>query len=417
MPLLPVIVTALGGFLLFKLKFFPITRPLRTARLCLSAATEEGDPRSLLLALAGTLGVGNILGVAISIAVGGAGSVFWLLVSGLFASVIKYAEATVSVDALASGESQGGMMYVIERRLGCGSVLGKIYAAICLLLAFFMGGALQSSAAVSSLTLVTGLPPLILTLLFVTAALVFILANREKIKSLTAALVPLAAVCYVFLTLFVIFTHISELPRVISDIFREAFTLRSAGGGIAGFLLSSPIARGYSTGILSNEAGAGTSSMAHTSGGAKKPTSAGLSAMLEVFADTTVLCTLTALAILLPNSDLTAVSGGELVLSTFSSVFPLSDWLLALSVMCFALATVACWYFYGLVSWHYVLGGGEKLFLPLYAAAVALGALLDSAVSAALSDVLLLILTLLTAPVIIKSSDRIRSLSEQDGVI
>lgn len=413
MPLLPLTVTALGVFLLYKLRFFIVISPLKTAGMSLRAALS-GGARSLLLALAGTLGVGNVFGVAISISLGGAGSVFWLLVSSLFASVIKYAEALVSVDAVREGE-QGGMMLVAERRLRHGAVYGRVYALVCLFLSLVMGAAMQSSAAVISTVEVLGVPRLAVAIPFVLAALFLILASRERVKSLTAVLVPLAAVIYIAITVTVIIRYAEELPRVIDEILESAFSTRSLGGGVVGFFVSSPVSRGYSTGILSNEAGAGTSSMAHASGDVKSPVAAGLCAMLEVFADTVVICMLTAFAILLPPRR--ATGGAELVIDALSFAFPHSDLLFAASVTAFALATVICWYFYGQVSRAYLTGRGERVFLVLYLFAVLLGAIVDTGVLAALSDIALLILSLVTAPVIIKSSDRIVALSERYGLI
>ncbi len=415
--ILPIIVTALGVFLLFKLRFFPFLHPIKTLRGCISSAMGEGGFRSLALALAGTLGVGNIFGVAISITVGGAGSVLWLLVSSVFAAVIKYAEALVSVDAL-DGSREGGMMFVIGKRLKRGKTLGRLYALVCLLLAFVMGAAMQSSAAVSSAALISNIPKSAFALAFLTLTFVFILGNREKIKSVTAVLIPIAALCYLIITLAVITRYFGEIPRVISDIFSSAITPRSLGGGVIGYISASPIVRGYSTGILSNEAGAGTSSMAHASSGGISPVKAGLAGMCEATLDTAFFCMLTAFAILLPNPELATVSGAELAVESLSLAFPYADTLLLVSVTAFALAAVVCWYYYGSVCYRYLFGVRKRrLFLPIYFIAVTAGALLDCSVFASLSDVLLLLLALLTAPVIIKSSDRIIALSEREGMI
>ena len=413
---LPIIVTALGVFLLFKLRFFSILHPIKTARGCISSVMDGGF-FSLALALAGTLGVGNIFGVAISITVGGAGSVLWLLISSVFAAIIKYAEALVSVDAL-EGASQGGMMYVIRKRLKNGKFLGNLYAAICLLLAFVMGAAMQSSAAVSSAVLVSDMPKSAFTVGFVALTLIFIFGNREKIKTVTAILIPVAALCYSIISLAVIFRHFGEIPRVINLVISSALTPRAAGGGILGYFAASPIVRGYSTGILSNEAGAGTSSMAHASFKDKTPAFAGLSGMLEAILDTAVFCMLTAIAILLPNPELSSISGAELVVSSLSHAFPYADTVLLVSVTAFALAAVVCWYYYGSVCSRYLFGvRADRLFFAIYCVAVLAGALFDCSVFASLSDVLLLLLALLTAPVIIKSTDRIKTLSELEGII
>lgn len=413
--LLPIIVTALGAFLLYKLRAFPLRHPIRTARGCIRAASR-GGLGSLALALAGTLGVGNIFGVAISISLGGAGSVFWLFFSSVFASIIKYAEAFVSVDSIKSGEGQGGMMYAIARLLPHGRMLGGIYAVICLLLAFVMGGAMQSAAAVSAVVSTFPTSHLFISLVFLMIFLISVLGPRERIKRTTAVLVPLAAILYTVIALSVIFRYFSEIPRVLLQILNEAFSPRALGAGVTGGLAASPIVRGYSTGILSNEAGAGTSSMAHASGANASPCSAGLLGMCEVVVDTAAICMLTALAILLPCRD-TEISP-ESLLSSISSAFFGSELFFCGSVFVFALATAVCWYYYGTVSARYLFGkGATRLLLPAYVTVLLLGGILDTALLAAVSDVLLLLLTLLTAPVIIKSSDRIRNLSELDRIL
>ena len=414
---LPIIITALGGFLFLKLRFFPIRHPLRGVRLCAGGIGRDGL-RNLALALAGTLGVGNVFGVAISIAVGGPGSVLWLLASGFFAALIKYAEVLLCVDNMQGGDGQGGMMYLLKSRLASGRFFGGLYALVCLLLSLTMGAAMQSSATVSSAELVSDVPRPIFVLAFMLLAFAFIFGRRDRIKSITAVLVPLAALFYIALTLVIIFKYRSEMPRVIGEIFSNALKPRSAAGGFFGYLSASPIVRGYSTGILSNEAGAGTSSMAHASSRGGDPVVSGLLGMLEVAVDTSLLCMLTAFAILLPCGEVTGKSAVALVVDSLSRAFPFSDYVLLLSVSAFALATVVCWYFYGSVCSRYLFGAaGERMFLPIYAIGVLIGAVLDCSFFASLSDILLLLLTLLTLPVIIKSSDRIRALSEQYGLM
>ena len=413
--ILPFVITALGGFLLIKLRFFPILHPRRVARGMLRAVGEQGGYSSLALALAGTLGVGNIFGVAIAISIGGAGSVFWLFLSGIFAAVIKYAEATVCTD-LSQNKGQGGMMYAIRQRLRRGGALGALYATLCIALSFVMGGAMQSSAAVSAAALTIGHGP-IFPILFVSLTFAFVIGKKERIKSVTATLVPLAAVIYISSAMIVIIKNASLLPDIISDILRSAFTPTAAGGGLIGSLVVSPMVRGFATGILSNEAGAGTSSMAHTSGSSTSPAGAGLLAMCEVIFDTVILCMLTAFAILLSVREPLGTSTASLVVEALSAAYSGGGIMLTVSVFAFALATAVCWYFYGRVALGYFTRRGGVAFLALYLLFVGFGSLFDCSGFAAIADVILLALTLLTTPVIIKSSDRVRALSELDGLI
>ena len=413
--ILPFVITALGGFLLIKLRFFPILHPRRVARGMLRAVGEQGGYSSLALALAGTLGVGNIFGVAIAISIGGAGSVFWLLVSGIFAAVIKYAETTVCTD-LSQNKGQGGMMYVIRQKLRDGRYFGALYAVLCIALSFVMGGAMQSSAAVSAAALTIGRGP-VFSILFVTLTFVFIIGKKERIKSVTATLVPLAAVIYISSAMIVIIKNASVLPDVIFNILRSAFTPTAASGGLIGSLVASPMVHGFATGILSNEAGAGTSSMAHTSGSSTSPAEAGLLAMCEVIFDTVILCMLTAFAILLSVREPIGANTASLVVEAFSAAYTGGGVMLTVSVFAFALATAVCWYFYGRVALGYFTHRGGVAFPTLYLLFVGFGSLFDCSGFAAIADMILLVLTFLCAPVIIKSSDRVRTLSELDGLI
>ena len=412
--ILPVIITALGGFLLIKLRFFPFLHPRRAARGMLRIIGDQGGYSSLALALAGTLGVGNIFGVAIAVSLGGAGAVFWLFVSGIFAAVIKYAEATVCTDLAPRG--QGGMMYAISQKLKGGRLLGATYAALCMALSLIMGGAMQSSAAVSAATLTAGRTA-VLPILFVVLTFVFIIGKKERIKTVTACLIPFAVLLYIISALVVIVRNVSLLPDVISEIFESAFTAPAVSGGVLGSLAASPVVRGFATGILSNEAGAGTSSIAHTSGSPVSPCSAGLLAMCEVLFDTVILCMLTAFAILLSVREPLGVDAADLVVDSLATAYPGSDAVLTVSVFAFALATAVCWYFYGRVALGYFTRRGGAAFLVIYLLFVGIGSLFDCSGFAAVADVILLFLTLLCAPVIVKSSDRVRALSELDGLI
>lgn len=412
---LPVIITALGGFFLIKLRAFPLLHPRKTLSGMLRAVRASGGYPALALALAGTLGVGNIFGVAIAISLGGAGSALWLFISGVFASIIKYAEAATAVD-LCAGGGRGGMMYAAHRTLRRGRFFGSAYAAVCIMLSLVMGAAMQSSAAVSAAEIALG-DSGVIPLAFLLLSGLFILFGMDRIKTVTALLVPIAAVLYVLTAAVVIIRNAALLPEVIGEILSSAFTPPAIGGGALGALVTSPVVRGFATGILSNEAGAGTSSMAHASGTALTPGEAGLLGMCEVFFDTSVLCTLTALAILTSVSHPIGMSGAQLVATALFSAYPGSDIALTASIAAFALATVVCWYFYGRTALAYFTSHGRGAYLVSYLAAVMLGALVDCSPLAALSDVLLLLLSLITAPIIIKSSDRVRALSELEGLL
>ncbi len=418
---LPLLITLGGGYLLFKLRLFFIFHPVKTAKLFLSSFKRDRKKsvESLSLALAGTLGVGNISGVAMGLILGGAGSVFWLFVSSLFSSVLKYSETVLSIDLLKKGKGGGMMRLIGESYKRAGGALSALYAYFCVLLSFTMGSAMQANAIADSAG-ECGIPPLaVAVFLFVLTSIVIARLGRGMEKA-TAIIIPLTTVVYIMLSFWVIFSNISKLPGVIKLIFDSAFTPESAGGGIMGFLLSKRISEGYARGILSNEAGAGTSSLAHIKNTEADPVSQGLLGMCEVFFDTTLLCMLSALSILLTVSDFSSFSNGmSLIISAFSSVlFGASEYVLLLLVFLFAFSTVLCWYYYGKSCFLFAFKGFKApVFEALFLLSVFIGAFFESLFILAAVDLLLLALVILSLGATLKSSDRIKHLSEQSGLI
>lgn len=342
--------------------------------------------RTLLLALSGTLGVGNITGVAAAILVGGAGSVFWMLVSALFAIVLKYRESTLSY------RSGGvGMMRALEP-LPLGRVFSPLWACFALGLAFVMGGALQSRAAVGALVTHLSLPKLPVAL--VLALLVFLLVRRgaDAVASRLAVTLPLATVVYIVLCLAVIIAHRAQLPSVLRAVLDGAFSGEGLLGGTVGTLTSEALRRGTFAGLLSNEAGAGTSTLARHSECDER--GAGQIGILEVVFDTLVLCPLSALAFLL-GAPGGAATPSELCRAAFSSV--LGDGYsvpLSLAMLLFALSTVLCWFVYATRLLAYMKKGSEKLSLP-FVLCIFVGGLLPELWLISLSDLFLFALSLL----------------------
>ena len=414
--LLPITVIFIGGFMLIKLRAFFLLHPLATFRTFKSALHEGGAVRSLCLALAGTLGVGNIVGVAYGLIVGGSGSVLWLILSSLFAMVLKYSEACISSD-VSSGEG-GGMLIPLRKSFKMlGGAFSCLYAACALFLAFFMGGALQSVGAVGAISFSVGVDSMYLSLAFALLTVVILVLARHAIKSLTAAVIPLATAIYIALSLGVVILNIGKLPSIISEIFQNAFNFKAAlGGGLGGaFILS--FREGFLRGILSNEAGAGTSSFAHSEINSS-PAAAGVLGMCEVLFDTVILCPITAFAILsvIPNaSDYTSAAG--LVTSAFrASLGSFASFLVSVCILLFAFSTVVCWFYYGRVCSDY-LRLPKRLYTLAFFLIIPLGCMLGERIIVFACDAMLLILTLLTGAVIIKGSDRIKRLSELSGLL
>ncbi len=416
--LLPPTMAAAGIFLLFKLKFFFFRHPIRTARTLGRSLSREGAPRALLLSLAGTLGVGNVVGVGFGIIVGGAGSVFWLLVSAAFSAVLKFAESAVAAD-MREGE-RGGMMYVIRKSFrGRARLLSYGYALFCLLLALTMGSALQSRAAVESLGAERAGVRLGFAMIFALLVIPAVIGGAKKIERVTAIAVPAASVAYVFLTVFVIVLHADRLGMVIADIFRSAFKTRAVAGGVGTYTALGAIREGFCRGLLSNEAGAGTSAMAQARSSSESAAEVGLSAACEVIADTVVLCMLTALAVLCAVPRPAEYSTGmELIRAALSSAGGFAEPVLCFCISAFAFSTVICWYYYGALSLEFLTGSGKtRGFTAVFVLSVFVGALSPSRLLIELSDVLLFIMCLFSLSAVIKNSDRLLALSEKGGLI
>lgn len=346
---LPIFLAVSGGFFLTSLRAFFLFHPRRVLHTLRGAFSEGKDSfRTLMLALAGTLGVGNITGVAVGILLGGAGSVFWLLVSALFATVLKYAESTLT----ASGGHRDGMIGILRGTFSFGRYLSAFYALLCVGLAFFLGAALQSRAVVGVATAVCALPPWISSAIFAVFLFLCLLGGSEKILNKTAVLIPITTVLYIILCIFTIFSEISRLPSVLRMIFSSAFTPSAALSGTFGFLFSSAVREGFCRGLLSNEAGAGTSTLAHAGNRGVSAAAEGILGMCEVFFDTVLLCMLTAFSLLLGAGDPAEYRDGFSYLSAAFSALPDGVWrpVLLFCFFTFAASTALCWYYYGKIA-------------------------------------------------------------------
>ena len=402
--------------LLIRLRFFVFSSFAKLISRFVSELKSRQARRSFFLALSGTLGVGNIVGVAVGILAGGAGAVFWLVVSSLFSMVLKYAEASLSSQII--GSDHGIISLIKSTCLNLGAVLSKLYAFLCILLSFFMGAMLQSSSVCTSLFSITGMSAIFIGVLlsfFVVIALVF---KTSGIMRIVSWLLPIASVLYLLLCAICILKRLPYLPRVISDIIRCAFCIPSFSGGIIGFIVSSGLKEGFSRGLLSNEAGAGTSTLAHGTNRISSATGVGILGMGEVVVDTVIFCPATALAILVSIGDLSLYSSGvELIMASLGSAFRGADVVLSICIFVFAYATVICWFYYGALSVKYVFGKGVVVFAALYLVSVVLGSFVSDVLAVWVTDVLLLFLTVLTTATLIKRSGRLVELSERAGLL
>ena len=417
---LPLLIFGTGLYLLFKLRFFFVLHPLRSFGLAINKLKDERTRHSLFLALAGTLGVGNIFGVAVGIILGGAGSVFWLLFSSLFSSVLKYSEVALAQhchdDRRVGPAFTGAIKSAFLRH---GSLFSAIYSMCTLILALVMGGAMQSRAATGVSAEYFGVPHILVSLVLCTLLFIAVVGGRERISRVTSVIVPLSTVIYLLISIIAVSKNIDRISEVIALIFDSAFSADSAAGGILAFLFSSSVREGFSRGMLSNEAGAGTSSSAHICDKDATPGVSGLMGIIEVFFDTVLLCTLTAFVILTSDAYGSSHDGIILVYRSFeASLGSFSGLPLSLSVFIFAYSTVICWYYYGYEAAHALFGSaGKRLFLPVFIVFCLFGYTLSDFPLVVTTDLTMLVLSCICCFTLIKSSDRIKALSEQSGLL
>ena len=348
--------------------------------------------QAVCTALAATVGTGNIAGVAGAIAIGGPGAIFWMWVSALFGMCTKYAEVTLAVhyrEINANGELVGGPMYYIKNGLSKKwHWLAYLFAAFGVLTVFGTGNATQvntittainsallnynviSESAVSTSNLIIGIIIAILIAMI-------LLGGIKRIGHVTEKLVPFMALLYILLGLGVILLNIQNVPAVFASIFRGAFQPRAVTGGIVLSMFTS-LKKGGSRGIFSNEAGLGTGSIAHACADTKKPVKQGMFGIFEVFTDTIVICTLTALVILCSGVavDYGKAAGAELTILGFTSTY--GSWVsifTAIAMCCFAFSTAVGWGLYGARCIEFLFS--EKVikpFMVIYSLVAILGA-------------------------------------------
>ena len=348
--------------------------------------------QAVCTALAATVGTGNIAGVAGAIAIGGPGAIFWMWVSALFGMCTKYAEVTLAVhyrEINANGELVGGPMYYIKNGLSKKwHWLAYLFAAFGVLTVFGTGNATQvntittainsallnynviSESAVSTSNLIIGIIIAILIAMI-------LLGGIKRIGHVTEKLVPFMALLYILLGLGVILLNIQNVPAVFVSIFRGAFQPRAVTGGIVLSMFTS-LKKGVSRGIFSNEAGLGTGSIAHACADTKKPVKQGMFGIFEVFTDTIVICTLTALVILCSGVavDYGKAAGAELTIPGFTSTY--GSWVsifTAVAMCCFAFSTAVGWGLYGARCIEFLFS--EKVikpFMVIYSLVAILGA-------------------------------------------
>ena len=350
--------------------------------------------QAVCTALAGTVGTGNIAGVAGAIALGGPGAIFWMWCSAFLGMCTKFSEVTLAIhfrEKNSNGEYVGGPMYYIKNGLSKKwYFLAVLYAVFGVLTVFGTGNATQVNTIVASINsalmsfhIIDGTNDkanLIFGIFIAALVAMVLLGGIKRIGQVTEKLVPFMAVLYVILALGVIIMNIEHVPAVFGEIFSGAFSPRAATGGVIGSMFLS-MKKGVSRGIFSNEAGLGTGSIAHACADTDNAVHQGMFGIFEVFMDTIIICTLTGLVILLAAPGITygQAAGAELTISGFTSTY--GSWVsifTAVAMCCFAFSTVIGWGLYGSRCIEFL--GGEKLvrpFLVIYSFVSIVGATIN----------------------------------------
>ena len=361
-----------------------------------TASTGSMTPfQAVCTALAATVGTGNIAGVAGAIAIGGPGAVFWMWISALLGMCTKFAEVTLAVhfrERNSKGDYAGGPMYYIKNGLGKKWMwLAYLYAAFGVLTVFGTGNATQVNTITASINTAlinynlltpesTGATNLIIGLSIAAIVALILLGGIKRIGKVTEKLVPIMALLYIILGIGLIVIRFDAVPAALASIFQGSFNPRAVTGGVVGSLFLS-LKNGISRGIFSNEAGLGTGSIAHACADTDAPVKQGLYGIFEVFTDTIVICTMTALIILVSGIPINygSAAGAELTISGFTSVY--GNWVsifTAVAMCCFAFSTIIGWGLYGARCAEFLFGSKVIFgFNIAYSLVAILGATMD----------------------------------------
>ncbi|MDX5332547.1 MAG: sodium:alanine symporter family protein [Gammaproteobacteria bacterium] len=352
------LLTAVGLYLTIGLRFSPWLRIGQGFRLLWQGRRgdhDEGDItpfQALMTALSATIGTGNIAGVATAIFLGGPGAVFWMWIIALVGMATKYSEAVLAVkyrETDARGMHVGGPMYYIRNGMGARwKWLGVLFAVFGMLAAFGIGNTIQSNSVALALKSSLDVPLWATGLALAVAAGAVIIGGIRRIGEVASALVPFMALVYVGGSLIIILLHLGGVPDALGMIVSDAFTGTAATGGFAGAGVAAAIQFGMARGLFSNEAGLGSAPIAHAAARTKDPIRQGSIAMLGTFIDTIVICTMTALVIILTGAWSSGETSSALSALAFDTGLPgFGSWVVTFGLVIFAFTTILGWSYYG----------------------------------------------------------------------
>ena len=334
----------------------------------------EGDVTSfgaLCTALSATIGTGNIVGVATAIAAGGPGALFWMEVAAFLGMATKYSEGLLAVkyrEIDSDGRILGGPFYYIEKGM-CKNWkwLAVLFAILGGIASFGIGNISQATEIAGAMEGLFGIKPLVTGIILAALVAVVVIGGIKRIGQVTSYLVPFMAIFYIIAGIGVIVLRIGEIPSALVQIFKGAFSFKSVGGGIFGYVIMQAMRQGFARGVFSNEAGLGSAPMAHAASSTEQPVEQALWGIFEVFVDTIVICTITALAVILSGvlgteGGLDAFSSkGAAAVEAFNVILPgtVGGTVIQVSLLFFALSTILGWSYYGLTCWSYLTNGNK----------------------------------------------------------
>ncbi len=370
-----------------------------------SEDTQISQFQSLCTALAATIGTGNIAGVAAAIVVGGPGAIFWMWIVAFFGMMTNFSENVLGIyyrRRNSRNEWCGGAMYYLKDGLGAkrgcktlGGVLAVLFSVFCMLASFGIGNMSQINSIAVNMNTAFGIPSIISGVILMVLAGLVIVGGLKRIAAVTEKLVPFMAVIYVVGALIICIVNIQNFGAVFSAIFKGAFGLKAAGGGIVGSGVAMAVQMGMKRGVFSNEAGLGSSVMVHSSSNVREPVVQGMWGIFEVFADTIIVCSLTAFAVL--SSGIVDLETGEvlsdqvstaLVAEAFSKVYgKFGAAFIAIAILFFAFSTVLGWSQYGSKGFEYLFGTKSiKFYQILFVLFILVGATMNLTLAWDLSD-------------------------------
>lgn len=410
-PIMLILLVGTGVYITFLTNFFQFSKfgltmretigKILTGKREKSKAGTVTPFQAMTTALASTVGVGNVAGVATAIASGGPGAVFWMWVSALFGMMTKYGEILLAVkyrETDENGVHYGGPMYYIEKGLKM-KWLAVLFAIFGTLACFGIGNMNQANEIASAINKITGLSPLIGGILVAIFVALVIIGGITRIGKVTELVVPFMAIFYIVGGIAALIMNASHLPDAFAQIFAGAFSTRAVGGGIMGYAITRAMRYGFARGVFSNEAGLGSAPIAHSAADTDNPVKQAMWGIFEVFVDTIIICSLTALVIV--TSGLVTVnegvvsapaSGGALTSMAYSQVFgSFGGTFVSIAIIFFAASTILGWSYYGQQCLGYLTKNNKSVILTyrlIFICFIIVGALGELSVLWDISDTL-----------------------------